>query len=423
MKILIVGSGGREHAIAWKLEQNKNVEKIYLATGNACVKLLRNAENVALNNIQEYIKFAKEEKIDLTIVGSEELLVQGIVDEFEKENLKIFGPNKNAAILEGSKAYSKEFMKKYGIKTATYEIFDDASKALEYLSEYGNENFPVVIKASGLAAGKGVIIAQNEEEAKTAVQDIMIDKKFSDSGNTIVIEEYLDGVEASILTFTDCKTILPMISAKDHKKIGENETGLNTGGMGVIAPNPYVTDDIFKQFENDIMLPTLKGLQEEKMDFAGVIFFGLMITKKGVYLLEYNMRMGDPETQAVLPLMKNDLLQLIEKAMDKKLDEVTLEWENAYSCCVVAASKGYPENYEKGKVITGIDNIVSNDESNVFICGATISNNKIVTSGGRVLNVVAKGKNLEEARKNAYDLLEEIEFDGKYFRKDIGKII
>ena len=333
MKVLIVGAGGREHAIAWKISQNEKVEKIFIAPGNAGAELLPKAENVNLsNNIDEYVKFAKENNIDLTFVGSEELLVAGIVDEFRKNRLKIFGPDKKAAILEGSKAFSKDFMKKYGIKTAVYEIFDDANKAKEFLNNWSD--FPVVVKASGLAAGKGVIIAQNHDEAIKAVEDIMVDEKFGSAGNQVVIEEFLDGVEASILSFTDSKVIVPLLSAKDHKKIGENETGLNTGGMGVISPNPYVTDEVFESFKNDIMNPTLKGMQAEGMDFEGVIFFGLMITAKGVYLLEYNMRLGDPETQAVLPLLENDLLELVEYSFDKKLSELNVTWKPLHSCCV-----------------------------------------------------------------------------------------
>ena len=345
MKILIVGAGGREHAIAWKLSQNKNVKKIFIAPGNAGAELLEITENVQLKGIQEYIDFAKKNGIDLTIVGSEELLVQGIVDEFKKNGLKIFGPDKKAAILEGSKAYSKDFMKKYGIKTAIYEIFDNSEKAKEFLNNW--KDFPVVIKASGLAAGKGVIIAQNLDEAIKAVEDIMVDEKFGNAGSQVVIEEYLDGVEASILSFTDCNVILPLLSAKDHKKIGENETGLNTGGMGVISPNPYVTDEVFEEFKKNIMAPTLKGIQNEGMDFEGVIFFGLMITKKGVYLLEYNMRLGDPETQAVFPLLETDMLEIIKSSFAKKLSEVKVEWKKQYSCCVVASAGGYPEKYNK----------------------------------------------------------------------------
>lgn len=418
MKILIVGAGGREHAIAWKLSQNEKVEKIFIAPGNACVELLPNAESVNLGSIDEYISFAKKNNVELTVVGSEELLVQGIVDEFHKNGLKIFGPDKKAAILEGSKAYSKDFMKKYGIKTATYEIFDNSEKAKGFLNNW--KDFPVVVKASGLAAGKGVIIAQNLDEAIKAVEDIMVDEKFGNAGSQVVIEEYLDGVEASILSFTDSKVIVPLLSAKDHKKIGEDETGLNTGGMGVISPNPFVTNEIFEKFESDIMKPTLKGMQAEGMDFAGVIFFGLMITKKGVYLLEYNMRMGDPETQAVLPLLENDLLELIEKSFDKKLSEIEVNWKPLHSCCVVAAAGGYPESYKKGDEITGVLDFTETDDKKIFICGAKIENGKLLTNGGRVLNAVALGNTLEEAQKKAYELLKTINFEGMYFRKDIG---
>lgn len=420
MKILIVGAGGREHAIAWKLAQNKNIEKIYIVPGNAGSELIDIAENVELGSIREYIEFAKNNNIDLTIVGSEELLVQGIVDEFKKNNLKIFGPDKKAAILEGSKVFSKDFMRKYGIKTADYKVFDNPDEAEKYLKNCEKEKFPIVIKASGLAAGKGVIIAQNLKEAEEAVKEIMIDKKFSSSGNEIVIEEYLEGKEASILSFTDCNVILPLLSAKDHKKIGENETGLNTGGMGVISPNPYVTDEIFEEFKKNIMNPTLRGIREEGMDFEGVIFFGLMITKKGLYLLEYNMRMGDPETQAVLPLMETDLLELLEKSFDKRLSEAKIKWKPLHSCCVVAVAGGYPEKYNKGDVIFGIDSIGKNGEL-IFICGAKKEDNNFITSGGRVLNIVGLGKTLEEAQNSAYKAIKNINFENMYYRKDIGK--
>ncbi|BBM36290.1 phosphoribosylamine--glycine ligase [Pseudoleptotrichia goodfellowii] len=420
MKILIVGAGGREHAIAWKLSQNRKVEKIYIAPGNAGSELIDTVENLELSSIGEYINFAKKNSIDLTIVGSEELLMQGIVDEFRKNNLKIFGPDKKAALLEGSKAYAKDFMKKYDIKTATYEIFDRYEDAMNYLDNYGKENFPVVVKASGLAAGKGVIIAQNLKEAKEAVTDIMINKKFASSGNKIVIEEYLDGKEASILSFTDCNVILPLLSAKDHKKIGENETGLNTGGMGVISPNPYVTDEVFQEFKEKIMAPTLKGLKNEGMDFEGVIFFGLMITKKGVYLLEYNMRLGDPETQAVLPLLETDLMDIIENSFDKRLSEVEIKWKPLYSCCVVAVAGGYPEKYNKGDIIKGIKDFQEDEQNILFIAGAKKENGDFFTAGGRVLNVVSLGDSPEEARKTAYDKIKKINFDNIYYRKDIG---
>ncbi len=414
MKILIIGSGGREHAIAWKLSQNPKVEKIYAAAGNAGIDLLEKGECVNLKTVDEILEFAAEKAIDLTIVGSEELLVEGIVDRFAKKNLKIFGPDKYAAQLEGSKVFSKDFMKKYGVKTAEYATFSDSSKALEYLSDV---EFPVVVKASGLAAGKGVIIAQNKEEAEKAVNEIMVEMRFDSAGNEVVIEEFLEGYEASVLSFTDSETILTMISAKDHKKIGENETGLNTGGMGAICPNPYMNDDVDAAFRKEILEPTLKGIKAEKMDFAGIIFFGVMITKKGVYLLEYNMRLGDPETQAVLPLLKTDLLDIIDGCMNKELDKITLEWEKGFSCCVVASSGGYPEDYKKGYEIS------FNEENGlVFTAGVTEKDGKFLTSGGRVLSTVGLGDTLEEARKNAYDILENINFEGKYCRKDIGKI-
>ena len=414
MKILIIGSGGREHAIAWKLSQNPKVEKIYAAAGNAGIDLLEKGECVNLKTVDEILEFAAEKAIDLTIVGSEELLVEGIVDRFAKKNLKIFGPDKYAAQLEGSKVFSKDFMKKYGVKTAEYATFSDSSKALEYLSDV---EFPVVVKASGLAAGKGVIIAQNKDEAEKAVNEIMVEMRFDSAGNEVVIEEFLEGYEASVLSFTDSETILTMISAKDHKKIGENETGLNTGGMGAICPNPYMNDDVDAAFRKEILEPTLKGIKAEKMDFAGIIFFGVMITKKGVYLLEYNMRLGDPETQAILPLLKTDLLDIIDGCMNKELDKITLEWEKGFSCCVVASSGGYPEDYKKGYEIS------FNEENGlVFTAGVTEKDGKFLTSGGRVLSTVGLGDTLEEARKNAYDILENINFEGKYCRKDIGKI-
>ena len=415
MKILIIGSGGREHAIAWKFAQNSKVEKIYVAPGNAGTELLDICENIELFNIEEMVEFAENNKIGLTMVGSEELLVEGIVDKFEERGLIIFGPNKKSAILEGSKAYSKDFMKKYGVKTAAYEIFSDYDNAIKYLDTI---EYPTVIKASGLAAGKGVIIAQNKEEALEAVKEMLLDNKFKQTSARIVIEEFLIGAEASILSITDGETIILFISAKDHKKIGEGETGLNTGGMGVIAPNPYVTSDIMKDFIDDIMVPTLEGLKSEKMKFNGVIFFGLMITKKGIYSLEYNMRLGDPETQAVLPLMENDFLEILEMCIDGDLDKVKMSWKNSSACCVVGVSGGYPESYNKGYEITGISGV--NDL--VFIAGAKLEKEKLLTSGGRVINIVSLEKNLETACKKAYNSIDKINFEGLFYRRDIGKL-
>lgn len=413
MKILVVGSGGREHAICWKVSQNEKVEKVFCAPGNGGTAMFPKGENVNIKGIDELLEFALKEKIDLTIVGSEELLVDGIVDRFQEKGLKIFGPDKKAALLEGSKAYAKDFMKKYGVKTAAYEVFTEVDKAKEYIKTC---EFPLVVKASGLAAGKGVLICQNLEEALKAVDEIMVDKVFSAAGEKIVVEEFLDGVEASILSVTDSKVILPFISAKDHKKIGEKETGLNTGGMGTIAPNPYVTKEVYDAFINGIMNPTLEGIKAEGMNFAGVIFFGLMITDKGVYLLEYNMRMGDPETQVVLPLLESDFIELLESGLKGDLANADVKWSNKSACCVVLASGGYPEAYNKGYEITGIDKV----DNMVFVAGAKAEDGKLLTSGGRVLNVVAVGDNLEDARAKAYADAEKIDFTGKYCRKDIG---
>lgn len=420
MKILIVGSGGREHAIAWKISQNKKVEKIFAAPGNAFNKIINNCENININSSDEILEFAKKEKIDLTIVGSEELLVDGIVDKFQASNLKIFGPNKEAALLEGSKAFAKDFMEKYGVKTAKYKSFTDKKEAVKYLDEM---SYPVVIKASGLAAGKGVVIAQNREEAEKTLADMMENKIFASAGDTVVIEEFLDGVEISVLSITDSNVIIPFISAKDHKKISERETGLNTGGMGVIAPNPYFTKTVEEKFISDILEPTLKGIKAEKMNFSGIIFFGLMVAKGEVYLLEYNMRMGDPETQAVLPLMKTDYLDLIEKALDKKLENFKIDWENKSACCVVMAAGGYPVKYEKGNKISGLEKFNSNDENRkIFFAGVKADENKFLTNGGRVLNVVAIENNLETAISKAYENIKEISFKDNYYRKDIGTL-
>lgn len=414
MKILIIGSGGREHAIAWKFAKNNKVEKIYVAPGNAGTELMDRCENIVLSSVKEMVEFASKNSIGLTMVGSEELLVEGIVDKFEEKKLTIFGPNKKSAILEGSKAFSKDFMKKYGVKTAAYEVFNDYDSAIKYLDEI---EYPTVVKASGLAAGKGVIIAQNKSEAVEAVRNMMLDHKFNEAGSEIVIEEFLVGVEASILSITDGNTIVPFISAKDHKKIGEGEIGLNTGGMGVIAPNPYVTLEIIKGFVDNIMTPTLEGLKAEKMKFNGVIFFGLMITKKGVYSLEYNMRLGDPETQAVLPLMENDFLEILEMCIEGNLDKVEMNWKEASACCVVGVSGGYPGNYNKGYEIGGISNV----DDLVFVAGAKLEGDKLFTNGGRVINIVSLGDTLETSRENTYSSMNKINFKGLYFRRDIGK--
>lgn len=419
MKVLIVGAGGREHAIAWKISQNRKVEKIYAAPGNAYNKFLKNCENINISKTEDILKFAEQEKIDLTIVGSEELLVDGIVDKFQGRGLKIFGPDKKAAMLEGSKAFAKDFMQKYGVKTAKYKSFTVKDEAVKYLEEM---NYPLVIKASGLAAGKGVLICQNEKEALEALDEIMTNKIFASAGDTVVIEEFLDGVEVSILSVTDSKVILPFLSAKDHKKISEGEQGLNTGGMGVISPNPYYTKEVEEKFIKDILEPTLRGIKAEKFDFCGIIFFGLMVAKGEVYLLEYNMRMGDPETQAVLPLLESDYLDLIENAIDKKLDTFNIKWKNSAACCVVMAAGGYPVKYEKGNKIKGLEQFENNEKVKVFLAGVKSENGEFLTNGGRVLNVVSIEDTAEKAREAAYRELGKIEFKDKYFRKDIGLI-
>jgi phosphoribosylamine--glycine ligase len=415
MKVLIIGSGGREHAIAWKTAQSPLVNRIYCAPGNGGTYFENKCENISLNGIDELLKFAVKNSVDLTIVGPEIPLVEGIVDRFKEKGLKIFGPSREAAMLEGSKSYSKSFMDKYGVKTAWYRDFDNADEARNFLSDC---DYPVVIKADGLAAGKGVVICNSFNEAEQTIDDFMIKDIFKGSGKRVIVEEFLEGVEASILSITDGKTIIPFLSAKDHKAIYEGNKGPNTGGMGVIAPNPYVTDEVLRSFNRDIMLPTLRGIQGEQMDYKGIIFFGIMITAKGVYLLEYNVRMGDPETQAVLPLMESDFIELILAALEDRLDSYNIKWKKAHSCCVVGASKGYPGKYDTGFNITGMKNA----NNKIFIAGGKNENGKLVTSGGRVLAATALGKTLEEAINNSYRDIERVEFNGIYFRRDIGEV-
>ena len=412
MKILIIGSGGREHAIGWKIKQDNPNTELFFSVGNAGTAQI--GENIGISQIKELIDFAKNNQIDLTIVGPEIELVKGIVDEFQAEGLDIFGPNQKAAQLEGSKVFAKEFMQKHGVKTAIYQTFRHYVDARDYLETV--EDYPVVIKASGLAAGKGVIIAKDDYEAQKAVKEIMDDQTFGDAGKEIVIEQFLDGFECSILSIYNGKDIIPFISAKDHKKIGEGETGLNTGGMGVVAPNPQFTQAHFQEFQNFILKPTQQGLAKEGLQFSGVIFFGLMVTSNGVYLLEYNMRFGDPETEAVLPLMESDLLEIILKSNQGESFDV--QWKNQHACCVVMASGGYPLNYDKGFEIRGLENV----EVPFFMAGAAQMASKIVTSGGRVLNVVGIGNTLDEARQIAYENVKKIDFDYEYYREDIGLI-
>ncbi|MDX9705305.1 MAG: phosphoribosylamine--glycine ligase [Weeksellaceae bacterium] len=412
-RILIIGSGGREHAIGWKFQQdalnNEYEIELFFAPGNAGTAKL--GTNISFSTLEEIRDFAAFKKMDLTFVGPEDELSRGIVDLFKEVGLEIFGPDQKSAQLEASKAFAKDFMAKYGVKTAKYKTFQGPLLAIGYLK---TQEFPIVVKASGLAAGKGVVICQNFDEAKKAVLSIMEDRTFGNAGQEVVIEEYLDGFEASILSIFNGQEIIPFISAKDHKKIGEGETGLNTGGMGVLAPNPLFTDKHFSTFERDILQPTLNGLLEDNLIFSGIIFFGLMITSKGVYLLEYNLRMGDPETQATLPLLENDLLDVIKKS--NRGENFELNFSNQQACCVVMVSGGYPLSYEKGFEIRGLENV----NCPYFIAGAKLVNGEIHTSGGRVVNVVGLGKTMEEARKIAYENIKKIHFDYEYYRNDIG---
>lgn len=414
MKILLIGSGGREHALASKMAENKKVEKIFCAPGNGGTSIENKCENVNLNKIEEYLKFAKDNNIDLTVVGPEKELCEGIVDVFKENNLNIFGPSKKSAMLEGSKSFSKDFMKKYGVKTASYNTFDNKDMALEYVEKC---EMPIVIKADGLAAGKGVIIANKKEEAMETIKNLMEEDFLNGAGKTIIIEEFLEGIEASILAITDGKTIIPFISSKDHKTIYDGNKGPNTGGMGTVAPNPYCTKEVLEKFNKNILIPTLEGIKAEKMDYKGIIFFGIMITKKDVYLLEYNVRMGDPETQVVLPLMESDLVDLINKSLSQTLSQSKVAFKDNSACCIIAASEGYPLKYEKGFEITGIDNI----DGKVFFAGAENKGDKLLTNGGRVLGVTALGENLEKAREKAYKEIGKINFKGIYYRRDIGK--
>ncbi len=415
MKILLIGSGGREHALAWKMAKNKKVTKIYVAPGNAGTAIEHKCENVSLYSSDEYVKFAKANKIDLTVVGPEVPLVNGIVDLFKKNKLKIFGPNKKAAQLEGSKVFAKKFMEKYNIPTAKFASFTNAKFAIKYLKD--KCDFPIVIKADGLAAGKGVEICHNLKSAINCINEFMVKNIFKTAGSKVIIEEFLEGPEASIICITDGNTIHPFISSKDHKQVFDNDKGPNTGGMGAICPNPYVTKFISNAFIKEIMLPTLKGLKKEKIDFIGFIFFGIMITKKGPKLLEYNVRMGDPETQSILPLLKNDLVDLFLKALNKKLKDVKLFWEKKASINVVLCSKGYPKKAEINKEIE----IKKLKNSKIFFAGSKFQQNKLTTTGGRVLSVISTGKTLLEATKKVYADIKNINFSGMHYRKDIDK--
>ncbi len=421
MKVLIVGGGGREHAIAWKVSQSSKVDKIYAAPGNAGIAEIAECVPIGVMEFDKLVAFAREKEIDLTVIGPDDPLVGGIVDAFEAAGLRVFGPRANAAILEGSKAFSKDLMKKYGIPTATYENFTDADAAMEYLK---TAKMPIVLKADGLALGKGVLICNTLEEALAGVKEIMLDKHFGNAGNKMVIEEFMTGREVSALLFCDGTNIAPMTSAQDHKRAGDGDTGLNTGGMGTFSPSPFYTKEIEEFCIEKIYKPTMAAMRAEGRPFHGVMFVGLMLTPDGPKVLEYNARFGDPETQVVLPRMETDIVDVFEACIDGKLSDIDLKFDNGAAVCVVLASDGYPQKYERGLPISGLDSFSDADGEYVFHAGTKFgADGAVLTNGGRVLGVVAKAGDLKAARAKAYKATEKISFANKYMRHDIGKAI
>lgn len=412
MKVMVIGGGGREHAIIKKIKENSSVEKIYALPGNGGIAADAECVDINAKDIEKIADFAAENEIDFAVVAPDDPLVLGAVDKLNEIGIKCFGPRKNAAIIEGSKVFSKNLMKKYHIPTAKYEVFDDMEKALEYVEK---SSLPVVIKADGLALGKGVIIAQTLDEAKEAVISMMKDKVFGESGSRVVVEEYLTGPEVSVLTFTDGKTLVPMVSSMDHKRAGDGDKGLNTGGMGTVAPNPYYTSAIEKECMEKIFIPTINAMNEEGRSFSGCLYFGLMLTEKGPMVIEYNCRFGDPETQVVLPLLESDLLDIMQNVADGTLDKADVRFKNECACCVVMASKGYPKKYETGFEIT------MPKDKNIYVAGAKLSGEKLLTSGGRVLGVTETAPTLKEAIQKAYDTVKDVKFENAYYRTDIGK--
>ena len=414
MKILVVGSGGREHAIIKKLKENSEIEQIFALPGNGGIAMDATCVNIGAKDIDSIVDFAVENKIDYAVVAPDDPLVLGCVDALEDKGIPCFGPRKNAAIIEGSKAFSKELMKKYGIPTAGYEIFDDAEKAYAYVEEVG---VPIVVKADGLALGKGVLICSTEDEAKDAIKEIMEDRIFGESGARVVIEEFLEGPEVSVLSFTDGSTVVPMVSSMDHKRALDNDEGLNTGGMGTVAPNPYYTDEIADICMEKIFIPTINAMKKENREFRGCLYFGLMITKDGPKVIEYNCRFGDPETQVVLPLLESDLFTVMRSCTDGTLKKEDVRFRDGSACCVVVASSGYPKKYETGYEITFDEDI----DAEVYIAGAKKDGDVLKTSGGRVLGVVSTGDDLNEAVEKAYRNVQKVHFENAYCRKDIGQ--
>ena len=422
MKILLVGGGGREHAIACAISKSPKCTKLYCAPGNAGIAAIAECVPIGVMEFDKLVAFAKEKEIDFVVIGPDDPLVGGIVDEFENAGFRTFGPRKNAAILEGSKAFSKDLMKKYNIPTAAYETFDDAEKALEYLRT--KADFPIVLKADGLALGKGVLICEDLAQAEAGVKEIMEDKKFGSAGNRMVIEEFMTGREVSVLSFVDGKIVKIMSSAQDHKRAGDGDTGLNTGGMGNFSPTPFYTKEVDEFCQKNIFQPTVDAMAAEGRPFHGVIFFGLMLTPKGPRVLEYNARFGDPEAQVVLPRLENDIIDVFEACIDGKLDQIDLKFSDKAAVCVVLASDGYPVKYEKGFPIEGLENFEGKDDAFCFHAGTKFDENgRIVTNGGRVLGITALGNDLKEARKKAYEATEWVSFENKYMRHDIGKAI
>ena len=421
MKVLVIGGGGREHAICWKLSKSPKVDELYCAPGNAGIAEVARCVDIGVMDFEKMADFAKKEAFDLVVVGPDDPLAGGIVDVLEEKGLRVFGPRKNAAILEGSKAFSKDLMKKYGIPTATYETFDTPEAALRYLE---TAPVPIVLKADGLALGKGVLICNTREEAKEGVKTLMLDKQFGHAGDRIVVEQFMTGREVSVLSFVDGKTIKIMTSAQDHKRAKDGDQGLNTGGMGTFSPSPFYTPEVDEFCKKHIYQATVDAMKAEGREFKGIIFFGLMLTADGPKVLEYNARFGDPETQVVLPRMKNDIVDVFEACVDGTLDQIDLQFEDNAAVCVVLASDGYPEHYEKGKKITGLENFKDKDGYYVFHAGSKFdAEGNILTNGGRVLGVTATGKDLKEARANAYKATEWVNFENKYMRHDIGHAI
>ena len=420
MKFLVVGGGGREHAIVMKLAESKKVTEIYCTPGNAGISKFAECYDVKATDIDGVVNLAKKLSVDMVVVAPDDPLVAGMVDALNKEGIKTFGPKKAAAAIEGSKVFSKNLMKKYGIPTAGYEVFSEPQKAIEYLKK--QNTYPAVIKADGLALGKGVIIAANFEEAKDAVTSIMEDKVFGASGNNLVIEEFLTGPEVSVLSFCDGKTVVPMISSMDHKRALDGDKGLNTGGMGTIAPNPFYTKEIADECMKTIFMPTVKAMQKENRSFKGCLYFGLMLTPKGPKVIEYNCRFGDPETQVVLPLLKTDIVDIFEAIWEEKLDTLNIEWKDECAACVIMASGGYPKKYTTGKEITGLNKNAQADGAIVYHAGTKFDESgKLVTSGGRVLGVTTTGKDLKTALLKSYEAVKTINFENAHYRKDIGK--